>query len=109
MGALVVFSIIVAGVVSLIPAIRNWVKTHRCPKCGTWFMLDLVRFDVTDKVTGHDSGGKHGGYLPGLRGGFGGGLSSTKDNPFIREFGKARYLCKKCGFHLTIETHRDKR
>jgi hypothetical protein len=109
MQALIVISMIVTGAVALIRAIRNWVRTRHCPKCGTWFMLEFVHFDVTDKVTGHDSRQGHGGYMPGWKGGIDGGLSNTRDNPFIREFGKARYLCKKCGFHLTIETHQDKR
>jgi ribosomal protein S27AE len=109
MEGLIVLSIIAVVAVPLIPVIMNWVRTHHCPKCGTWFMLEFVRFDVTDKVTGHDRLRNNGGYRPGWRGGFGGGTSFTNDNPFIREFGKARYLCKKCGLHLTIETHRDKR
>jgi predicted RNA-binding Zn-ribbon protein involved in translation (DUF1610 family) len=109
MKALVILSIIASGVVAVIRGIANWVRTHHCPKCGAWFTLDFVRFDVTDKVTGHDSNQGHGGYTPGREGGYGGGMLKTRDNPFIREFGKARYLCKKCGFHLTIETHQDKR
>jgi ribosomal protein S27AE len=107
-GSIVGIGLLVLGV-SLLPFILNWIKTVHCPKCGSWFTLEFVRFDVTDKVIGHDRTRHNGGYRTGWRGGFGGGTSHTRDNPFIREWGKARYLCKKCGLHLTIETHRDRR
>jgi len=100
---------IVLACIPLIPLVLNWVKTAHCPKCGAWFTLEFVRFDVTDKTIAHDKTHYRSGYRPGWRGGFGGGTSHTRDNPFIREWGKARYLCKKCGLHLTIETSRDRR
>lgn len=107
-GFWIFFGIVLAAI-PLIPVILNWIKTVHCPQCGSWFCLEFVRFDVTDKTIGHDKTRYNSGYRPGWRGGFGGGTSHTSDNPFIREWGKARYLCKKCGLHLTLETHRDRR
>jgi hypothetical protein len=100
-----IWGIVICVALSLLPALLNWIKTVHCPKCGSWFTLQYVRFDVTDKVTGRDKNRL--GWRPGFRGGFSTG--HTSDQPFIREFGKARYLCTKCNLHLTIETHRDKR
>ena len=105
----IIWPMIIVGIISLIPIIINWAKTNHCPKCGSWFTLQFVRFDVTDKVIGHDRRGNRGGYRSGWRGGFFGNSTTSRDQPFIREWGKARYLCTKCNLHLTIETHRDKR
>ncbi|MDR1895296.1 MAG: hypothetical protein LBR10_00715, partial [Prevotellaceae bacterium] len=105
MTSLIIWPIVIMVLISLIPVIRNWIQTHHCPKCGAWFSLQFVRFDVTDKVTGRDK--MRNGWHSGLRGGW--GSTHTSDQPFIREFGKARYVCTKCNLHLTIETHRDKR
>jgi DNA-directed RNA polymerase subunit RPC12/RpoP len=100
-----IVGVILAVVLALLPAIKNWVQTVHCPKCGSWFTLKFVRFDVTDKVTGRDKDRM--GWHSGIRGGF--RTNHTSEQPFIREFGKARYLCAKCNLYLTIETHRDKR
>jgi hypothetical protein len=108
LGWIIALGIFVPLAIWAIPAILNWVKTVHCPKCGSWFTLEFVRFDVTDKTIAHNRRRDGGGYRPGWRGGFGGGSSYTRDDPYIREWGKARYLCKKCGLHLTIETHRDR-
>jgi DNA-directed RNA polymerase subunit RPC12/RpoP len=102
------FGIIAVVAASLIPAIINWSKTHRCPKCGKWFCLEYHSFVVTDKTIGHNRERSGGGYRSGWRGGFFGGNSHTRDDPFIREWGEARYICRACGRHISIMTHRDR-
>jgi hypothetical protein len=49
-----------------------------------------------------------GGYRGGLKGGFYNGVSNLYDNPFIREWGEARYICRACGRHVSIMTYRDR-
>jgi hypothetical protein len=100
---------ILGAVAAMIPRIIKWVKHNHCPRCHSWFTLQFVRFDVDKTITGHDKQKNHSGYRPGWRGGFTGGSSWTNDQPFIREFGKGRYLCTKCNLHLTIEESRDRR
>lgn len=107
-GGLVGLIILVPLALWAIPTILNWGKTVHCPKCGAWFTLTFVRFDVTDKTIARNKWRNSGGYRSGWKGGFFNGSSYTHDDPYIREWGKARYLCKKCGLHLTIETHRDR-
>jgi hypothetical protein len=91
-----------------LPAFFNWRKTVRCPKCGKWFCLEYQGFEVRDKVVGH-SNTRYGG---GLGNQFFARLflhaSRTNADPFIREWGTARFLCKKCGCQIMIDTRRDK-
>jgi len=96
----------------MLDAFLRWLQTARCPRCKAWFALQFVRFDVDKSVkpvVGHDRRRHRGGYLPGWRGGLFGGLAHTTDEPFVREWGHARYLCRRCNLHLTVETHRDRR
>jgi hypothetical protein len=91
-----------------LPAFFNWRKTVRCPKCDKWFRLEYQGFEVRDKVVGH-SNTRYGG---GLGNRFFARLflhaSRTNADPFIREWGTARFLCKKCGCQIMIDTRRDK-
>jgi hypothetical protein len=102
-------SLVIRGIIRLIQAIANWLKTARCSQCGVWFSLGFVRFDVTEKTIANNNRQSGIGYYPGFKGGLGGGTSYTNYDPFIREWGKAHYRCKKCGGYLTLETHRDRR
>jgi hypothetical protein len=106
--ALVIFIVIL---IVLIPRIRNWYIHHHCPRCHSWFTLHLDHFDVEHTIDGHDKNGMNGGALPALRnGGFPLGLlTRSRDRPFLKEFGKGRYLCSKCGLHYTIEESRERR
>jgi predicted RNA-binding Zn-ribbon protein involved in translation (DUF1610 family) len=91
-----------------LPAFLNWRKTVRCPKCGKWFRLEYEGFDVRDKVVGHSST-RYGG---GLGNRFFARIflhaSRTTADPFIREWGTARFLCGNCGCQIMIDTKRDK-
>jgi hypothetical protein len=92
----------------VLPPFLNWRKTVRCLGCRKWFRLEFRNFDVRDKVVGHSS----------TR--YGGGLGSrffarlflhaarTNADPFIREWGTARFVCKNCGCLISIETRRDR-
>jgi DNA-directed RNA polymerase subunit RPC12/RpoP len=91
-----------------LPALLNWIKTVRCPKCGKWFCLEYQGFDVRDKTVGHSSTRYGGGlgnrffariFLHGSR---------TNADPFIREWGTADFLCRNCGCRILIDTKRDK-
>ena len=105
----------VAALVFLItvtPAIRRWVRTVRCPSCGKWFKLEYHGFDVRDKAVGHSST-RFGGGVGGLLGRIGaiifGHATRTNADPFIREWGTARFTCLKCGCNIEIDTRRDKK
>lgn len=107
----IIFLVIFFFLLSIfLPSITLWYKRNRCPKCGNWHCLKYVTEVVTDKAVGHDrnrigSGG--GGYR---RGGFGGlNTSHTSDQPFIRYWIEERYICQKCGRHVSVHTRRDKR
>jgi hypothetical protein len=57
---------------------------------------------VTDKVVGHNKthhGGGHGVRFLGVSFAH---RSQTHDEPFIREWGEARYICRSCGRHVSI-------
>jgi hypothetical protein len=86
----------------------NWRKTVRCPRCRKWFRLAYQAFDVRDKVVGQSST-RYGG---GLGNRFFARLflhaSRTNADPFIREWGTARFVCKNCGCLISIETRRDR-
>jgi DNA-directed RNA polymerase subunit RPC12/RpoP len=101
MNLIIVGGLVLLGI-SLIPHIINWVHTVHCPKCGKWFCLDFHSFVVTDKVVGHHRTRNGGGYRNGWRGGGFFDNSRTKDDPFIREWGEARYICRACGRHISI-------
>ena len=65
---------------------------------------------VKDKVVGHDRnryGGGGGHYRYGGLGGF--HSSHTSDQPFIRYWVEERYICQKCGRHISIHTRKDMR
>jgi hypothetical protein len=70
-------SLVVRGVIRVIQAIANWLKTARCPQCGAWFSLGFVRFDVTEKTIANNNRRSNIGCCPGFKGGFGGGSSYT--------------------------------
>jgi predicted RNA-binding Zn-ribbon protein involved in translation (DUF1610 family) len=92
----------------VLPAFFNWRKTVHCPKCGKWFRLEHQGFEVRDKVVGY-SNTRYGG---GLGNRFFARLflhaSRTNADPFIREWGTARFLCENCGCQIMIDTKRDK-
>ncbi len=91
--------IFLAIIVLLIPSICLWYKRNRCPKCGEWHCLKYVTEVVTDRAVGHD------------RNRFGGGRSGSymSDQPFIRYWVEERYVCQKCGSHVSVHMHKDKR
>lgn len=94
--------------VTVIPSVSRWRKTMRCPKCGKW-KLEYRGFDVRDKVVGHSStrfGGGIGGWLRAV---IFGHASRTNADPFIREWGTARFACLQCGCNVEIDTRRDRK
>jgi len=94
--------IVVVIILFLAPHIINWLRYSRCPKCGKWFCLEYHSFEVTDKVVGHHRTRTGGGSAFRL---FGISLvhrSRTRDDPFIREWGEARYICRACGRHVSF-------
>lgn len=107
---IIVLSVLIFLIVTFFPTISLWYKRSRCPKCGGWNCLKYVTEVVTDKTVGHDKnrinlgGGRH-------RNSVLGGLitSHTRDEPFIRYWVEERYICQKCGRHISIHTHKDKR
>ena len=109
MFGLIFLAILVALLPTLISIISLWYKRNRCPKCGEWHCLKYVTEVVTDKAVGHDKNrhGSGGGYSKGFFGGMYG--SHTSDQPFIREWVEERYICQKCGRHVSVHTRRDKR
>ena len=105
-----IFLILLSVFLILIPSIQLWYKRNRCPKCGEWHCLKYVTEVVTDKVVGHDrsrygtGGGRYDqGFIGGLR------SSHTSDQPFIRCWVEERYICQKCGRHVSVHTRKDKR
>ena len=110
MIGLIALCIVIPLIISLIPMIQLWYKRNRCPKCRQWHCLKYVTEVVTDKAVGHDRnryGTGGGGYR---RGGFGGiHTSHTSDQPFIRYWVEERYICQKCGRHVSVQTRKDKR
>jgi hypothetical protein len=101
MGWLILIILAVVAI-PLIPVIARWLKFNHCPKCGGWFCLEFHDFVVTDKVVGHNRNRYGSGQMfrfLGLR-----FLSHSQsfDQPFIREWGEARYICKKCGRHVSF-------
>ena len=97
MGIIILIILVFLGIF-LIPRIINWTHTVHCPKCGKWFCLEYHSFVVTDKAVGHHRTRYGGGRLGGIFWGRG----YTKDVPFIREWGEARYICRACGRHVSI-------
>jgi hypothetical protein len=92
----------------VLPSFLNWRKTVRCPQCGKWFRLEYKGFDVRDKVVGQ-SNTRYGG---GLGNRFVARLllhtSRTNADPFIREWGTARFRCGNCACQILIDTKRDR-
>jgi len=89
-------------VLFLAPIIINRLRYSHCPKCGKWFCLEYHSFVVTDKVVGHNRTHTGGGNAFRL---FGVSLlhrSHTRDDPFIREWGEARYICRACNRHVSF-------
>lgn len=110
MTGLIVLVCILFVLISLLPTISLWYKRNKCPKCGAWKSLSFVKEVVTDKVFGHDRtryGGGGGHFRYGGLGGF--NSSHTSDQPFIRYWVEERYICQKCGRHVSIHTRKDKR
>ena len=105
MGGLIFLFIVI-----FVPSIILWYKRNKCPKCGAWGTLKFVKEIVKDKVVGHDRnryGGGGGHYRYGGLGGF--HSSHTSDQPFIRYWVEERYICQKCGRHISIHTRKDMR
>ena len=98
--------------ITAMPAVIRWVRTVRCPKCGKWFKLEYKGFDVNDKAVGHSStrfGGGMGGLSGRLRALIFGYAARTNADPFIREWGTARFVCLECGCNIELDTRRDKK
>ena len=104
---------IVILLVCAIPAWRRWVRTVRCPECHKWFKLLYLGFEVRDKVVGHSStrfgGGAAGGIFRGIFGLLFANASRSNADPFIREWGVARFRCERCGCRIEIDTRRDRK
>jgi hypothetical protein len=104
---------VLAGLVLFLLSLRkgsNSVGGFRdCPKCGKSDCLEYHGFVVTDKVVGHNrtriGGGRRGSIM---RGGFFSGLGRTRDEPFIREWGEDRYICRACGRKVAFQIRRDR-
>ncbi|GHU00616.1 hypothetical protein FACS1894142_8700 [Spirochaetia bacterium] len=98
--------------VLVVPAFLRWFRTVRCPKCHA-LRLEFQGFDVRDKVVGQSSatfgGGAGGGIFRGIFGFLFGHASRRNADPFIREWGTARFLCKKCGCNVEIDGRRDRK
>ena len=110
MGGLIFLFIIIFLFITFLPSIILWYKRNKCPKCGAWGTLKFVKEIVKDKVVGHDRnryGGGGGHYRYGGLGGF--HSSHTSDHPFIRYWVEERYICQKCGRHISIHTRKDLR
>jgi ribosomal protein L32 len=104
---LVIFGIII---VPRLPAIKQWIRVSKCPKCGHWFCLELQSFYATDQVVGRDSKNSVIGGLFRFIGLDIIGSVKTKDQPFIREWGEAHYICRSCGKYVSVQNvRRDKR
>jgi len=98
--------------ITAVPAFSRWARTVRCPRCGKWFELEYHGFDVSDKTVGHSStsfGGGIGGFFGRLWAIIFGHATRTNADPFIREWGTARFTCLKCGCNIEIDTRRDKK
>jgi hypothetical protein len=91
-----------------LPAFFKWRKTVRCPKCRKWFRLEYQGFEVRDKVVGHSNTRYGGGLGNRFFARFFLHASRTNADPFIREWGTARFSCKNCGCQIMIDTKRDK-
>ena len=104
---IIVFVILIAWIS---PKTKKWYMHHHCPYCKSWFTIKLIQFDADIVVEGHDRNGLFGGLFKNLKFlGLFGGTTFTRDQPFLREFGKGQYVCSKCGRDFFIEEHRDRR
>ncbi|MGN0740427.1 MAG: hypothetical protein ACI4LX_09690 [Treponema sp.] len=110
MGALIFLCIAIFLAAIFLPCILIWYKRNKCPKCGAWGTLSFVKEIIKDKAVGHDKnryGSGGGRYRYGGLGGF--HSSHTSDQPFIRYWVEERYICRKCGRHISILTRKDMR
>jgi len=101
MGFIILIILVVIGI-ALAPHIINWTHTVHCPKCGKWFCLEYHSFEVTDKVVGHNRNHFNFGRRGGWRGGPFWSAGRSKGDPFIREWGEARYICRACGRKVAV-------
>jgi len=86
----------------LIRRFRNWLRTVHCPKCGKWFCLNYHSFVATDQVVSQNSTNFGGGSHAGWQGGDFWQMGRTNADPFIREWGEARYICRACGRRVAL-------
>ena len=110
MDGLIFLFIVIFLFLTFLPSIILWYKRKKCPKCRAWGTLKFVKEIVKDKVVGHDRnryGGGGGHYRYGGLGVF--HSSHTSDQPFIRYWVEERYICQKCGRHISIHTRKDMR
>lgn len=104
---LIVFIIIL---LMLIPNLKKWISKRYCKYCNSWFTLKEINFECETTVVGHDQANIGGGIFKIFQiFGLFTGTSYTRDQPFLREFGKFDYLCNKCGKITIIHGHRDRR
>lgn len=77
----------------------NWFLRSHCPKCGEWYCLQYHSEIIKDKVVGH-SKTRYGNFKNYIK----------RDNadPFIREWVEERYICQKCGRHVSLHITRDR-
>ena len=110
MGFIIVIFILILVGTYIFPYAYLWYQRNRCPKCGNWHCLKYVTEIITDKAIGHDKN-RYGTGGARHRNSFLGGLHSshTTDQPFIRYWVEERYICQKCGRHVSIHTRKDKR
>jgi DNA-directed RNA polymerase subunit RPC12/RpoP len=88
---------------SIFKTLGDWLKYSRCPKCGKWFHMEFHSFvNITDRVVGRSRTRYGGGRRAGWQGGGFGNVFRTDDDPFIREWGEARYICRACGRHVSF-------
>ncbi|MCL2609226.1 MAG: hypothetical protein FWD94_04905 [Treponema sp.] len=96
-----------------LPAFFRWRRTVRCPECKKWFALEFIAFDVQNHAVGQSSSSFGGGVAGGIFGYVSalifGHASRTNADPFLREWGTARFVCKKCGCNVELDTRRDKK
>jgi DNA-directed RNA polymerase subunit RPC12/RpoP len=93
----------------LVPRIARWARTVHCPKCGKWFCLKFHSFVVTDSTMAQRTVRTLGGSIFEFLGLSFLGRMYTREDPYIREWGEARYICRACGRHISIrDTKRDR-
>jgi len=86
----------------LIRRLINWTRTVHCPKCGKWFCLQYHSFVATDKVASQHTTNVGGGSHAGWQGGNFWNMGRTQADPFICEWGDARYICRACNRKVAV-------